>query len=487
MWKKSVLSALLSWSWASRTVVEAGVVLSEDMMRLTRDSAYLSTAVYQPSPNITGFETVVTYVDEPNEAVLATKDGYCMVAFRGDSGRPVETWFADLPPDSEKVCNENEDTCCDVRKGFHDVYVAPNYKHHLEFAIRKCVAGCKVAEECLVLTGHSQGGAVASVAALVFEYFDPYVITFGEPPSVEADCPIISPERWYRYVNTVDSGPGNVVIAYDPIPFSPNAGDIVYGQLIILSADTQDVAYIGLDSTKDFTPLDADGVLSHRMVGTEEFPGYLNRIDALMDNAESYPIPATGFRSPNFCTDDIECDSNKCEKETPLSPKQCLAEECANNIECASGRCDSGSCLPKFGSCMACDESSDCISGMCILFRCANFDEKMDDECSCLKDADCESGRCDAFKCEAKLPGGTFCTEHSDCKSDRCTWWFRCTAETIAPAALLSEDTLVSVSDDVFSAWSVVLVASVAGALLAYSYVGPRRRGGYVTIQNTSD
>lgn len=488
MWNKRLISALLTSAWTSQVAVDASVVLSESMMKLTRDSAYLSTQVYNPSPNSTGFDTFDTYVDEPYEAILATKNGYCMVAFRGTT-ISIDDWYDNLQPGSEEVCNENEDTCCDVRKGFQAAYVAPDYKHSLEYAIRKCVSQCKNEDECLVLTGHSQGGAVASVAAIVFEYFEPYVVTFGQPPSVEADCPIITPDRWYRYVNTVDppTDQRQIGIAYDPIPFSPDMGDIVYGQFIILNDDEQDVAYIGLDSTKSFTPLDVDGVKSHAMVGTAEFPGYLDRIDALIANAESYPIPANGFKAPNFCTDDVECDSKTCEKETILSGKQCVEDECTDNNQCPSGRCDSGSCIPKFGSCMACDEPSDCISGICTLFKCANFDEKMDDECACLMDKDCASNRCEAFICEAKLTGGNWCTEHSDCMSDRCTWWFKCTAEDIFQVGLLSKETALSVNDDVFSAWSVLVLASVAGTLLAYSYVSRRRRVGYVAIQNLSE
>merc|ERR1712071_37069 len=212
---------------------------------------------------------------------------------------------------------------------------------------------------------------------------------------------------------------------------------------------------------------------------TERSPGYLDRITTLLDNAKSYPLSTQGFVPPNYCSDDSECESKTCARETSFSYEQCLSQDCASDDQCKAGRCDAGTCLPKLGSCMECDENSDCASGTCLLFKCANLEGKMDDECRCEWDTDCDSGRCEGFvppMCEAALPEGSGCDEHSDCLSNNCNWWFQCSAEDILGVGPSSDV-------NVFSARSVVLVASVAASFVAYEYVGRRRRSrGYTLI-----
>ena len=159
-----------------------------------------------------------------------------------------------------------------------------------------------------------------------------------------------------------------------------------------------------------------------------EYPGYLNRIETLMTNA-TYPLSTQGYSPPNFCTQDKECDTLDCEKETTFSYSQCVGTECDENSQCDTDRCDSGMCIPKFGSCMECDEDSDCASGSCYLFRCANTNNLMDDECRCGINSDCQSGRCEGLLspiCEATLAIGNTCDENSDCMSGYCTWALQC-------------------------------------------------------------
>jgi pimeloyl-ACP methyl ester carboxylesterase len=79
-------------------------------------------------------------------------------------------------------------------------------------------------DECVVITGHSQGGAIALVAALYLADLNPYVITFGQPPTVEAPCNLVTSDRVYRWVNTKNAGASG--IAYDPVPMAPGLGKI---------------------------------------------------------------------------------------------------------------------------------------------------------------------------------------------------------------------------------------------------------------------
>lgn len=476
---------VLSTFWSSR-YVEAGVVLSESLVHISLESAILSSEVYTQNPNITGFDNYEYFEDDDDHdaALYAEMDGYCLIAFRG-SKLNLDEWYFQSQEGSDSICSEaSEKSCCDVRKGVYGTYASASYKTRLEFKMRSCFHKCKDKDECLVLSGHSQGGATAAVAAILFEAYNPYVITFGEPPSVKSDCEFIDSERWFRYVNTADSDTTAIGISYDPIAFLPSLGTMVYGQLIILGDDKEDVAYIGLDSTTEFAPVNAEGKLSHNMVGTPEYPGYLDRLETLVDNTKSYPVAAVGFKAHHLCSENIECASNKCEKETFFSFKQCVDDECTKNLDCPSGRCESGNCLPKFGSCMECNEDTDCASNFCNLFRCANIDGKMDNGCYCRYDDDCSSQRCEGLfppVCKPRLKGGNFCNEHSDCLSDRCTWFYHCTEENIA-GGVISIHNLLARSESMFSVWFMAVAAFIITASFVYEYTSHRRRGEYIAL-----
>ena len=172
--------------------------------------------------------------------------------------------------------------------------------------------------------------------------------------------------------------------------------------------------------------LNIAGAQSHMMKGGA---GYLDRIQFLINNATSYPIPSRGFAAPNYCTENDECDLKICKKETDKSFSRCVADECSLDHHCDTGRCESGMCIPMLGSCMECDEDSDCVSDKCIGNRCANLKGKMDDACFCRLNSDCESGRCEGVftrVCEAKRPNGGHCNESSDCLSDYCNIFHTC-------------------------------------------------------------
>ena len=136
-----------------------------------------------------------------------------------------------------------------------------------------------------------------------------------------------------------------------PVPFAPGMGTEQFGHFIMLGGDVTGTAFIGLDSNEMFTPLNVDGFEAHSMLGTEKYPGYLDRIELLIKNANNtFPVRSNGFISPVMCTKDVECETQQCKKETHFSYSTCYADECEKDKDCDSGRCDSGNCLPKLGS-----------------------------------------------------------------------------------------------------------------------------------------
>jgi hypothetical protein len=103
-----------------------------------------------------------------------------------------------------------------------------------------------------VLTGHSQGGAVVAVAALMLADLNPYVITFGQPNTIDAPCDLAGLDCWYRFINMKENS--HVGLTYDPFPFVPGLGADLFGHMMLLSNDNTSVAYIGLDA-QDFSVL----------------------------------------------------------------------------------------------------------------------------------------------------------------------------------------------------------------------------------------
>ena len=137
---------------------------------------------------------------------------------------------------------------------------------------------------------------------------NPYVVTFGQPPTIDAPCPLITSERWYRYINTrtVESGLSRVV--YDPIPFADSGAMALWGHMIVLGDDSQHVTYIGLNAQDEFKPLDINGLAANSMMTTNGTanPGYLDRIQAIIKAYEtgivkSYPVKTSGFAAGFFC------------------------------------------------------------------------------------------------------------------------------------------------------------------------------------------
>lgn len=417
------------------------LVLSEKIMKLSKIAAGLSSAAYKPNPDATGFDSFEVFHQEPDQAMVAKKEGYCYGVFRGTT-LTWDDWKQNLIPGRKDVCTnildgsrDKETVCCTTRRGFFEAYNT-DYRAKLEESLRKCAATCEDKDECIILTGHSQGGAIAAVAALYMPEMNPYVITFGQPPTLDAPCALVTSSRWYRYVNTKSAKVFTVGIVYDPVPFAPDLGTDDYGHMIMLSDDYTGVAYIGLDAQDQFGPLNINGFEAHSMVSKNgTYPGYLDRLKAvstaeITDRKSVFPVRTTGYIPGSLCSKNKECQTNVCAKETAYSWSRCVGKQCKNDAECESRRCDSGVCVPKLGSCMSCDENSDCLYGTCgHSFLCSGPGGLLDDGCTCVLNTDCTSGRCEGVTervCEARLALGGNCNENSDCISDFCSIAFRC-------------------------------------------------------------
>ena len=141
------------------------IVLSRHIMELTNYSAYLSALAYiEGPPAEPGMDYLKFFDEEPDQALVIKHKGYCYGVFRGTT-LTWDDWKQNIEVGNAQVCanDADETTCCTTRKGFYGAYDTV-YRDRVEFELQKCAETCENKDECVVLTGHSQGGAIAAVA-----------------------------------------------------------------------------------------------------------------------------------------------------------------------------------------------------------------------------------------------------------------------------------------------------------------------------------
>ena len=237
-----------------------------------------------------------------------------------------------------------------------------------------CVQTCEDPDDCLVITGHSQGGAISTVAAITLFSLNPTVVTFGQPPSIDADCPFVNNDRFFRYVNWVqDAGQTNDV-GFDAVVYAPNwfSGSVHYGFNILVGEDPDNVFYAGYGDDVEFSPSRFDNVISaHTMSGTDF--SYVSRIEKLNENVGN--IRTDGSVGGTICEAQYAelCQSNSC-NEFQCIPEGGVTETCIKE---------------------SCEKDSDCAGDLvCIYDACATGAGEVEPGCPCFRSSDCENDSC---------------------------------------------------------------------------------------------
>jgi hypothetical protein len=311
----------------------------------------LAAAVQTQEPNaVTGSNF---YIDGPNAALFVREGNYCFMVF--DSTKPTgEDWWQNLDPSSDEICSSSGD-CCEARAGFVRAYTSPNYKDTLEADVRLCMDTCPQCEA--VFVGHSQGGAVAAVAAVAMEGINPTIITFGQPASIDGSCTPINVDKYYRFVNTVEDGQGT--LDYDPVSYFSFSADQM-GNLFIMGDDNENVVYYGDGNGPNLVGFGSQ-INAHRN------GDYFSRLQSYQDKGE---IGTSGWRAGFSCNVneecmDMSCVDGRCHRGEDGDP-------CNRDNDCDSGRCEgytsyvwSGTCEAKLDVGAGCNENSDCTTNTC--------------------------------------------------------------------------------------------------------------------------
>lgn len=265
------------------------------------------------------------------------------------------------------VCNK-DGICCPFRAGYVDAW-NNDFKDELLADTKECVEACDPYsdEPCLLIGGHSQGGALANTAFLELkDLTDDYEsYTFGAPASlmVQAeDCSPFEPNKFFRFGKGVyksGGGGGAAGVAFDWVPTIDlrfSGGETAYhiGPYIVLSSeDSSNIAYIGMNSNvitlRPFDKLPAPFGLAHFMY-TDDNSGYFNLLKLMIAEAEAFPIPINGFDDGMHCSprtefqSDLLCSSGRCDRarfEVHPTCKSLLdkGEGCNSDEDCKSGSC----------------------------------------------------------------------------------------------------------------------------------------------------
>lgn len=347
------------------------------ILSIVQTTGELSSMVYRKFNNDTmntdstidqNFEEIKAYNNEPDQAIMVKKEGRCFVSFRGTTATFAD-WEQNFVTDVVEIYTDNDPASgqfCKTRGGYAEFI---DHIPELFTDIRACAKTCSNPEDCLVITGHSQGGAQALVAAVIFWQFKPTVITFGQPATLVEACPYVISENFYRFVNFKSTG-------FDCIPFLPNAfeEDVHVGYYLITGGDPNPGAmkYMGFNLDYDHDIPDRYKLKNmYAIAPNHSMASYNERINDLILE-KSFGIG--GFLNGSFC-DDINdfCESGNCQSRycQPNESKLCIPDSCKKDSDCVSGSCISNACALGPGQVAPgcpCNISSDCVSKECKFY-----------------------------------------------------------------------------------------------------------------------
>ena len=196
--------------------------------------------------------------------------------------------------------NDPSQSACEGRRGFADFIDTQKAKEGLEDVVRCMDDYCEDQEDCLVITGHSQGGATATIASILLYDWQPTVVTFGQPPAVDPGCEWIPSHRFYRYINSKVEDNEDDDLGFDVVPFVPTivSGSAHYGHALLLGDDVDGgsaIKYLGFNEI-DFEPalFDLD-VGAHTMAAADAGYSYEARINAIVDTFQDSDMTRMDF------------------------------------------------------------------------------------------------------------------------------------------------------------------------------------------------
>jgi len=264
-------------------------------------------------------------------------DGVCYVGFQSTEFS-ADDWTQNIFDDPRNVTN-SQGVTCEFHKGFAGGYFN-SYRVELEKEIQKCVDNCDTnahPDGCLVIGGHSQGGAIAAVAHFVWDHVKHQTFIFGNPGSLETptdECDM-DYDNVYRFQNAMprsnwiagtDLHFDKVLHMMDKDEYAGWFHKYHFGHHILISGHkpSTQAYYVGHNVDAKLYPWDHNPSplgLTHRFEihkGQDKGEGYFQVLRA-MKNSTVFPISTKGFSSEASCSADSRnpdnfnmCESGVC-------------------------------------------------------------------------------------------------------------------------------------------------------------------------------
>ncbi|CAB9497344.1 expressed unknown protein [Seminavis robusta] len=259
--------------------------------------------------NQVAFDMFNVYRDLDDRVVVAKSktNGACHLAFGVPGGTPFDN-LQNLNPFTTQIGD------CAVRTGYVMGYnMSKADEFHLE--LQSCLASCVGEDTCpLIISGYSQGGAIAIVAAIDLVEYSPITVTFGATAAIvnpqhtlsflrddTYQCTDFVPERHYQFVNMVDGKYDCVALGVNPFSATHS------GRLLLLDENTDHfVGSPGVFQVADDSRREPSSNRAHR-------PDlYKERMEKLLRGGCSV-LPVGKWETAHDCNYNDECSSGLCQ------------------------------------------------------------------------------------------------------------------------------------------------------------------------------
>jgi hypothetical protein len=340
-------------------------ILSNELMNFASEMVFISRVAYNETP-ADFFSGSTRYEDGIDAAILVKLDNKCIVAFQATTASILD-WIQNIPFHESIEFLSATGKACRTQRGFHNAYFKVDYLDTLHQDIRDCISACPDGDCELILTGSSQGGAVAAVAAVAMDDLHPRLITFGQPATLfdvenGTSCSDIIPqERYIRFVNTAErplntlpgqhqSSANVTVLQYDPVVMLParfNATDHLGNLILLGDGKSSHLALYPQGQREDVPPSLFANFDTHLMVA------YIAKFQKILEQAGEDPVAVDGFLDSAMCNYDSECQSDS----------RCYNRTCTSSISIPM----EASSNPPLDVGEPCSQDEDCTSHVCVV------------------------------------------------------------------------------------------------------------------------
>lgn len=267
-------------------------LLNEDVLQQVRGAFNHSQFAFWDNIE-TRMSDIHVFDDGPDLALVRYLDHTCYVSFRGTTGTILDNLQSVPGLIPRQACGAAG--CCFVERGIHQAYYS-SFVSDLEAEVEACTQRCDEDGGCdVVLTGYSQGGTIASVAAIALAQYNPTLITYGQQPVAWFNCRVLdNMETYLRFTSLCPEGgePHYDAVTYFGNPIVSRHS----GTMVMLGNGA--AATIGRNARQNFFPVSG---------ACHDLEGEYQRS---IDNLEIGPLD--GFPAGSLCTASLECQSGTC-------------------------------------------------------------------------------------------------------------------------------------------------------------------------------